>query len=297
MDTDDTPAGRLLRAEIERDGPVSFERFMEVALYHPECGYYRSGRDPFGVAGDFYTAAQLQPAFGRIVREVLSRLPAPRVLFDWGAGRGEMREAFADWRYIPVEAGDPPPPALSGFVLANELFDALPVRVQQQDREVRVGWDNGRFRFLGTPDREVCPRAAALWVEWARVVRHGYVLVIDYGYDESERARRFPYGSLMAYRRHRAPEDVLLSPGEQDITAHVNFTRLQQDAAAAGFRLRWRRRLSALVLDAGEDVIAELSREHAPQLKTLLFGLGETFDAFLFERVDVDGDPVKSGPE
>ena len=47
-----TPAGETLAAEIGRGGPVTFRRFMEVALYHPEHGYYRRARDPFGKHGD-----------------------------------------------------------------------------------------------------------------------------------------------------------------------------------------------------------------------------------------------------
>src|SRR6476620_9379219 len=54
-----TPLARLLRERIARSGPIPFRRFMEMALYHPEHGYYRRGRDPFGPAGDFYTAEQL----------------------------------------------------------------------------------------------------------------------------------------------------------------------------------------------------------------------------------------------
>ena len=59
-----TPAGELLASEIRRDGPISFRRFMQVALYDPEHGYYRRARDPFGKAGDFFTAEQIQPVFG-----------------------------------------------------------------------------------------------------------------------------------------------------------------------------------------------------------------------------------------
>src|SRR5947207_2349821 len=58
----------LLRDEIARGGPISFHRFMEVALYHPEHGYYRrASRDPFGREGDFFTAEQVQPVFGLLI--------------------------------------------------------------------------------------------------------------------------------------------------------------------------------------------------------------------------------------
>ena len=59
-----TTAGELLAREIRASGPVPFRRFMEVALYHPEHGYYRRPRDPFGKRGDFFTAEQVQPVFG-----------------------------------------------------------------------------------------------------------------------------------------------------------------------------------------------------------------------------------------
>ena len=61
------PLTELLRDEIRRDGPVPFSRFMEAALYHPEHGYYRRSRDPFGKSGDFFTAEQLQPVFGILI--------------------------------------------------------------------------------------------------------------------------------------------------------------------------------------------------------------------------------------
>ena len=62
-----TPLGVLIRDEILRGGPMPFRRFMELALYHPEYGYYRRARDPFGKEGDFYTAEQVQPVFGVLV--------------------------------------------------------------------------------------------------------------------------------------------------------------------------------------------------------------------------------------
>ncbi len=96
-----TPAGDLLAAEIRRDGPIPFRRFMEVALYHPEHGYYRRPRDPFGKAGDFFTAEQIQPVFGILMAARMRQLyramgePADFTVVELGAGRGEMADAFA----------------------------------------------------------------------------------------------------------------------------------------------------------------------------------------------------------
>jgi len=69
-----TPLAEMLRGEIRRDGPISFARFMDMALYHPEFGYYRRPHDPFGMHGDFYTAEQLQPVFGILIAQKIRQL-------------------------------------------------------------------------------------------------------------------------------------------------------------------------------------------------------------------------------
>src|SRR5437588_1398568 len=103
-----TPAGELLAGEILRRGPISFRRFMETALYHPEHGYYRRARDPFGKHGDFFTAEQLQPVFGILlaarIRELFRAMGEPPgfTVVELGAGRREMAPAFAVWNYVPV---------------------------------------------------------------------------------------------------------------------------------------------------------------------------------------------------
>src|SRR4051812_1533490 len=96
-----TPAGEILAAEIRADGPVPFRRFMEVALYHPEHGYYRNTHDPFGKAGDFYTAEQIQPVFGILIAELLAQFerelesPEDFTVVELGAGRQEMSGEFS----------------------------------------------------------------------------------------------------------------------------------------------------------------------------------------------------------
>ena len=66
-----TPTGQVLAAEIARTGPIQFSRFMEVALYHPDFGYYRRRPDPFGASGDFYTAEQLQEVYEKLIEPTL----------------------------------------------------------------------------------------------------------------------------------------------------------------------------------------------------------------------------------
>jgi SAM-dependent MidA family methyltransferase len=319
-----TPAGEMLRDEIRRGGAIPFRRFMEVALYHPEHGYYaRPSADPFGKEGDFFTAEQLQPVFGILVRQYARQLLGERngtanVVVELGAGRGEMADAFSPWRYIPIDIRRGAlPQRFSGLVFANEFFDALPVDVVarrgERWREMRVTWDGARFQWSEgehAPDEiadysvRYMPEmqdgamaevnlAALEWLE--RVAGHlesGFLLTLDYGYHFRELIR-FPRGTLMSYRRHRALDDVLDEPGSRDITAHVNFTALERRAREVGFAVRASERMGLTLLRAGEpDEFAEAlgsggdqeRSRRSLQLKTLLFGMGETFHTLLLER-------------
>jgi len=313
-----TPAGLLLAAEIRAAGPIPFRRFMEVALYHPQHGYYRRPRDPFGKEGDFFTAEQVQPVFGILVAERARQLyremgePANFAVVELGAGRGEMAEAFSEWRYLPVNIDSGALPAdLTGVVFSNEFFDALPVDVAvYRDGAFRreyVTFRDGRFawiehgglepeaaeylrRWFPAPEEGCCREVnlrALRWMERiASAMRAGCVLTIDYGFTRAE-AIRFPAGTLMGYHRHTARENVLEDPGERDITAHVNFTALEEHGAACGLRTVRFETLAQMLLAAGEaDQLAaalgpEPNLRRRMQLKTLLFGMGETFRVLL----------------
>lgn len=165
-----------IRDEIQRDGPMTFARFMGLALYDPDGGYYRSTDARPGRAGDFLTAPETHPIFGttlaRFVDDVWRGLDRPNrfVVQEHGAGEGALaiavltglrasRSGLAEViRYRPVEV-DPRRVAafeyhvsdagfgssietaddvpFTGLVLANEVADALPVhRVVQRGTEL-----------------------------------------------------------------------------------------------------------------------------------------------------------------
>lgn len=311
-----TAAGEVIAAEIRRGGPVAFSRFMEVALYGGECGYYTNGRNVFGREGDFYTSEQMQPVFGRLVAAAMERGKAEiggqfRVV-EWGAGRREMAEYLAPFGYAAVDVGkDDAPERFEGVVFSNELFDALPVDVAKRRdgawRMMRVGVRDDGFEWvegeeLGEEWLAYAERAglqideAEAWIELpvrargmlremdARLVR-GRVAAADYGYTERE-LRRFPMGTLMGYRRHRASDKVLENPGEQDITAHAPFTYLMECAAEMGWEDGRLRTLAGWVMDecgeegAGRAIEAESEAERVKlrlKLKTILVGMGESF--------------------
>jgi SAM-dependent MidA family methyltransferase len=318
------PLTPIIREEISRDGPITFQRYMELALYHPQYGYYRRGRDPFGKAGDYYTAQQLQPVFGILIaariRTLFQELGRPEefVVVELGAGRGEMAAAFSEFSYLPVEIEQGRlPDRFSGVVFANEFFDALPVRLAVwrggRPREMRVGWNTERFVWVeGEPvERQVSEYLrrylpvsedgrlvevgleALRWMEEiARRLQRGFLFAIDYGYTTRESVR-FPQGTLMSYRNHVALEDVLAEPGQRDITAHVPFTALQLHGADCGLRTVRFETLAQTLLSAGagDEFAAALAGptetervRRRLQLKTLLVAMGETFRTLLAQK-------------
>lgn len=308
----------LIISEIQRDGPMTFARYMELALYHPQFGYYR-GSDRFGVSGDFYTAEQLQPLFGELIASFVDNLTHEQGLpsvptLELGAGRGEMRQSLGvrgyqafDWhtRQLPVE--------WSGLAFANEFFDALPVHLMVKKEQWRelfvVKHAAGLMLDTGTPSDarlhvyaerfgrdlpeggrlEVC-LSAADWIQRiACILREGWLLVIDYGYDLPELSR-FPDGTLLSYRAHRSQPVALGDAGRADITAHVNFSWLVEVAEANGFQCvanmslaRW-----AMALwneEAFSERWARADQRWRLQWKHLVLGLGETFRVVLFRKV------------
>ena len=205
---------------------------------------------------------------GLLARHVLDGLArrAPRlrqrarcVLADSSPG---MRAAAAA-RVPEAEVVTPEemPHGVTGCLVAVELFDALPVhRLRRRGsalREIGVGLHEGALvevemdpapgpaalaaRYGAAPEEgdeaEVCPALENVVARMAATLARGFVLVVDYGDDA---ARLYgPHraaGTLLAYHRHRAHEDLLARPGQQDLTAHVNFSHLEDAATAHGFR-------------------------------------------------------------
>ena len=84
---------------------------------------------------------------------------------------------------------------------------------------------------------ELCPAARHWWRQAAAALRHGQLLTLDYGLTaEQILAPERSQGTLRAYHRHRVSPDLLAHPGDQDLTAHVNFTQLQLAGESAGLR-------------------------------------------------------------
>ena len=296
-----------IHAEIAREGPITFARFMDFALYDPAGGYYRASTARPGRDGDFLTAPEAHPIFGaalsRAVADAWDRLgrPVPFVLREHGAGTGALAVAILDGLaaerpdlaavigYQPVEveparidalagrltaAGHGPAlirgsateatglaAPITGFILANEVLDALPTHrvIGRADgpREVLVGSVDGAFvdveadpstpALLARLDAEgitlaegqraeVCLAVDGWIAGVAADLQRGLLLLIDYGYPAPELydpVRRRD-GTLRAYLRHRVHDDPYVHVGRQDLTAHVDLTAVERAAAAAG---------------------------------------------------------------
>ena len=191
---DDPGLAERIRAEIRATGPMPFARFMELALYDPDGGYYRSPEARPGRGGDFITAPELHPIFGELLARAVDDAwvtlgrPEPFSVVEHGAGEGALAVPMLaalppEIGYHPVEVDERRVAALrerladaglggrlvaslpspfDGVILANEVLDALPVhRVRQRGDDLRelavdVGADD---RFV---EVEIDPTTSAL---------------------------------------------------------------------------------------------------------------------------------------
>lgn len=319
-----TPLEAHIGDLIRLNGPLTLAEFMECALYHPEHGYYRSAREPFGRGGDFFTAEQLQPVFGELLSSYVGELAQasgirPFEVVELGAGRADLASSLQPWGYraIDFSAGenDRPelPATINGLLLAHEFFDALPVRLLKRNGEswsemaVSLNADK-QFCFLSIDAAphlleyaqiygDAVPAGGLLEVnegieDWSRqiaqVLAAGFLLVFDYGYEPRE-LLRFPEGSLLSYHHHRVTTNILGHPGQQDITAHVNFAYLAGVLQNQGLELIGKKTLTAWAVSVWpEEAFAprwqRASNEWRLQWKQLVFGMGESFHVLLFRK-------------
>jgi SAM-dependent MidA family methyltransferase len=206
-----------------------------------------------------------------------------------------------------------------GCIFSNEFFDALPVhrlvREGNDLREIYVGaGTNGlceQFGALSSPAlaeylteqgitlqegqlAEINLEACAWIAEMGARLGRGFVLTIDYGHEAEELYNHLHMrGTLLAYERHRASENFFRAPGQQDLTAHVNFSALERHGTRAGLQrtgftsqsnfLLSLARLSGFA-DLQPPAMSESQRTRARLLfKTLIYpeGMGETFQILI----------------
>ncbi|WP_316015231.1 class I SAM-dependent methyltransferase [Roseobacter sp. HKCCA0434] len=272
-----------LRRQIAAAGPISVAEYMQTCLQHPEHGYYIT-RDPFGAAGDFTTAPEVHQIFGEMIglalaQAWLDRGGGPARLVELGPGRGTLmadilratarvpgfheaidihlvetsptlrtlqRETLAGheihWHASLADVPDGPL-----LLLANEFFDALPIRQFLRrgegwaERCVTSSGDGLAFALSRPAPQPVldalfgpvaedtlvewCPAASPIMEEITRRLRiGGAALILDYGAWDGT-------GDTLQALKAQRPVDPLATPGEADLTAHVNFSHLARAAS------------------------------------------------------------------
>lgn len=348
-----------ISSEIIKAGPIPFVRFMELALYHPQYGYYMrqpngADHERIGWSGDFYTSADVHPILGRAIAaqarqmdEILG-FPTPFTIVEMGAGKGlfardclaaiyaeqddfasrvryvlierspAMRELqrqnLAPWLNKPglvtwVEGLDGlAPQSVIGLFFSNELIDAFPVhRVQVKTgrtEELYVDYREGHFvdclRPLSSaalihylqhlnatwPEgyRTEVNLLAMDWMEQvARRMDRGFVMTIDYGHTAQDLYRpERRDGTFLCYFQQQTNEDPFLRVGEQDMTAHVDFSSLASVGEAQGLHVTGFTNQMSFLMGLGvEEMIGTLELE-SPEFRAAIHllkpdGMGSTF--------------------
>lgn len=247
-----------------------------------------------------YTLLESSPSLRERLRETLSR--------HISSGKAEVLQPGS--RARGEGAG------LPTIVFANEFFDALPVEVISDKGALRVEVHEARFverwapasaeelafldRFGADPESggrtEVCLGAARQVSQIAASIERGFFIAIDYGYTREEQLAGRHLDTVMTYREHAASPNPYEAPGEQDITAHVNFSALAAAAERGGMQAHKLLTQSQFLMGIGErnqfaDAFEEcrLPQERAKvalQLKHLVtpVGMGETFQVLVASK-------------
>lgn len=284
----------LIDMQIRATGPMSVATYMGLCLTHPTKGYYRAD-DPLGTAGDFITAPEISQMFGELIGfffvNLWQQMDSPKAftLLELGPGRGTLMadmlrvacraEGFRDGLDLRLFETNPAliaqqnarleaydPKWIDGFdkvgpgpllVVANEFFDALPirqfVRMAEGWHERLVGLSDGRRSFGLSPTPippSAMPEAVAdaeinavfevglasgeVTTRLARTIsaQGGAMLAIDYGYAHTQTGE-----TLQGVRQHKFA-DVLDAPGEVDLSAHVDFEAIGTITAKAGLTVQ-----------------------------------------------------------
>lgn len=302
----------LQKIECSEHRRITFAEFMELALYHPQFGYYATPGSIIGPQGDFMTSPHMGHDFGEVIAEQFADMwvalerPERFDLVEMGAGQGLIAgdaiahiqthhpHCFQALNYIIIEKSaalkaeqqkrlsrwqtqgtsiswktleDIPKDTILGCVFSNELVDAFPMHlVELQNHQLKETWvthtpEKGftttladlsthrltnYFDFVGVDLKanhaegyQTEVNLAALdWLDQISSKLHrGYLLTIDYGYTAQRYyspARR--EGTLQCYYQHSHHNDPFIHIGEQDITAHVDFTALEKQGEQLGLK-------------------------------------------------------------
>ena len=293
-----------IRAEIAGAGGwISFARYMELALHAPGLGYYSRGARQFGAEGDFVTAPELGSLFGRTLARQLKELEGPILELGAGSGAlaetllkeldrdyfiletsGALRDRQAKRLGDRVKFLERLPEHFRGVLIANEVADALPVHalawrangVMERGVSADLNWQErpaagevlkaAKAIDVPLPYESELGLAARGWMRsLAASLEQGVIFIIDYGFPRHEYYHpQRSMGTLMCHTRHRAHGDPFLRPGEQDITAHVDFSALAAAARETGLDVLGYATQAQFLVNCGvTEVLAQANLDNA----------------------------------
>jgi SAM-dependent MidA family methyltransferase len=316
------PPAEIIRREIKKCGVLPFARFMELALYCPETGYYETKRDNVGRRGDFYTSVSVGNLFGELLafqfsewlEEIKTRDSqiSNLNLIEAGAHDGKLAKDILNWlsknrpklfsemnyyifepsprrqewqqetlkKFTPKvrwfsnlfkvgrDSVEPESKKIQGIIFSNELLDAFPIQrfgwnaKEKKWFEFGVALETEKFIWAKIknpgfviqdseldlpselleilPDNytaEISEPAKKWWRDAANILQRGKLLTFDYGFTSDEQfSPARTNGTLRAYFRHHFADDILANVGEQDLTAHVNFSAIQKIGEKTGLK-------------------------------------------------------------
>lgn len=283
---------------------MSYERFIDLALYDPQVGYYRRNqpRVGYGPGTDFFTASTSGPIFGELVVAACTKLlgerdPGQYQFVEIGAEPADssrqrpaggilagVSHPFAAAR--AAQLGDSLKLAGRCIVFSNELFDAQPFRRfafrQGAWRELGVGLQEGSLVEVELSAGPADPRlpasapegyhldaamaATTLAAQIAAQTWTGLFVAFDYGKTWRELIEATPQGTARAYHRHNQSNDLLARPGEQDLTCHVCWDWLAEALSNAGFATPSVESQEAFFIHHAAEFIAATSAAEASRM-------------------------------
>lgn len=261
---------QALKTEAQKYGALTYGQFSKIALYEPEFGYYQRKRQRVGRSkdSDFYTAESLGPVFAQLTIAAAKSILSDGKLDDYtftelGAEPGsgafaDLSQEFNAYQAFSVQDDI----QLDGkrIVFANEILDAQPFhRLVFQDggwRELGVQFNSEMLAETILPELsqpviagrldlpsvapegyllDISPEAESLLEEICSMPWQGALILFDYGKLWHELISACPAGTARAYYKHKINKDLLDRPGEQDLTCHVCWDRLEAVATRSGF--------------------------------------------------------------
>ncbi|KAF0814013.1 hypothetical protein IGB42_01692 [Andreprevotia sp. IGB-42] len=346
---------RIRAAITQADGWLPFDDYMRMALYEPGLGYYSGGATKFGEAGDFVTAPEMSPLFGACIAEtaaaVLGALDGHGDILEFGAGTGVLaaqilaeleRLGSLPQRYCIVDLSaelkqrqmqtlqarvphllahvvwlEQLPGEFRGFIIGNEVLDAMPCALVHTDDEGEiwqrgVAWQDG-FAWQDRPasgalrdaaaeldlppgyTTEISLEARGFTASLAGVLGAGAALLIDYGFPAREYYHPERHmGTLIGHYRHHSIHDPFFLPGLTDLTCHVDFSAIFEAGSDAGLMLEGYVSQAQYLLDTGllqrletlgaDNTALYLPAVGAAQKLTSPAEMGELFKAIAFSR-------------